>query len=423
MKRLVKNNFIYYFNSGAKVLLSIVFVFSFTGLIFVYDTLELNMIKGEANIIRLQSYTLNSLCYSYLVSHDIENIYNEHGELVSDDEELNNKCQRLNEVGFELGDVLSSYATLHAGGRMNVELTPHRLEINRLELELYDLAGEDFANSVLGVSNYDNAYEYKLVDQERLEKLIYTLTPDYFNKYTITLANYPSKVFEGLSLFVIFIFLLLLFHDLFSKDFETDTYRHLYSLPFTRKKIILSKIIFSFIYTLGLIFLGIILGSIYLLFATRIGYNVVRLRHGYLLHPIIININPFTIFGASPKYAIISTLFNNVVTFVTGFSLIGLWLLIINTLSFKLKSSSSVLTTLTFVLMTIFFIDQIQFTNLFAFFIPLFGFNFSEILINPKNINVLYLVLISVIVGYFLLKLLIHGIVDSDFLGSGEHND
>lgn len=423
MKRLIKNNLIYYFNSGAKVLLSIIFVLSFIGLIFVYDNLELNMIKGEANPIRLKTYTLNGLCYSYLEFKDIEIIINEYGELVSDDKELNEKCQTLNGIGFALADALSSYATLHAGGRMNIELTPLRLEINRLELELYALGGEDFANSVLGDTNYDNAFEYKLVEQKRLEKLMPTLTPDNFNRYTITLANYPSKIFEGLSLFVIFTLLLLLFHDLFSKDFETDTYRYLYSLPYTRKKIVLSKILFSFIYTLGLIFLGILVGSVYLLFVTRTGYNVLRLRHGYLLHPVIININPFTILGASPKYAIVSTLTNNLITFITGFSLIGLWLLIINTLSFKLKSSASTLTISTFILLTIFFVDQTRLANLFAYFIPLFGFNFTESLINPKNINIMYLIIMSSIFTYLLLSFLTHDINDEDFLGSGEHND
>lgn len=423
MKRLIKNNFIYYFNSSAKLLLSITFVLSFIGMIFIYDSFELNMIKAKANKIRLQSYNLNGLCSSYLDSLNIEPIYNDYGELVTEDENLNSKCAMINETGFKLANVMGSYATLHSGGRMNVELTPFRLEINRLELELYDLLGEDVANSVLDVSDYDNALQHKLVEQKRLEKLISNLTPDYFNKYTTTLANYPSKVFEGLSLLSILTFLLLLFYDLFSKDFETGTYRHIYSLPYSRKKIVLSKIIFTFIYTLGLIIVGIILGSLYLFFATRTGYNVVAMRHGYILHPVIVNINPFTIFGAFPKYIIISTLVNNIITFFTGFFLIGLWLILISTISFKLKSSASTLTIGTFVLLVVFFIDQTQYTNLFAYFMPLFGFNFTEALINPKNINVLYLIIISFLISYLLLKLLTKHLDSSDFLKSGEHND
>ena len=441
MKRLIENNFLYYTKNLTKIFLSIAFILSFISVVFVYDNLELNQIKREAGALRLQSTgsdsglliralaeqndfdiegtELSEKLYFYLYS-DTEFYNGETFQLTEEDLKVLVPIKEINEIHNQIGILQNGLSSLHEGGRMNIELTSFRSEISKKYAELADILGwevvAEYANDGAHTAAYLEA------DHNRLMKLVESNTPDYFNKYTVTATNYPSKVFEGLSLFTILVFVLLLFYDLFSKDFDYDTYRTIFTEPYTRKTIIQSKLVFAFLYTGFLILIGMGITLLYLMIVKRVGYNILPSRVGYLLHPVLININPFTMIGLKELYIVVPVLVLNVLTIIVGGLLISLWIMFVSGLSFKLKSSSSTLTISTFILLAVFFISLTPFDTYFTLFMPLFGFTYEAYMQHQSFMNVIYLIVLTLVYIFVINKVFMKDITGIDLLG-GDAND
>lgn len=454
MKQLIKTDYIYYLKSKTKLILSIAFILSFIGVIFFYDSMELSEIKDASNYYRSQSYlhrhnSVNTEDF-WKEFTDVYGSpyagYTEFGDPIIDEsvhefwrsEEGINTLSRLEMMGnnlwnasYEMYETLNAYATLHAGGRMNVELTSYRYEINRQEIQLYEIilnsglekATVEFVNELMAKEAFDIApYEELLKERDRIELLNSTNTPDNFNYYTITNANYLSKVFEGLSLFIILTFILVLFYDLFAKDFDTRAYRTIFSSPFPRSKIILAKLIFAFTYTVILISIGMLIAATYMMLQKRVGYNVLMHRRGYALHPVYINLNPLSFITQKPKLFLAPMIMKDIISLVTGLSIIGLWISLINFTSFKLKSSSSTLTIGLFVLLSVFFVNFIDLRVTLTYIFPIFGFGFDYILNGEVGLNFIYIIIVNCILIFLLNKFFFKDILVSDIL-DGDSND
>lgn len=413
-------------------------------MLFVYDSFELNRITSEADMYRGHSYMYSGLADSYQQLHMEEleaiNYYEEtyidessdelgffqfHGIAYDGDNVDIQKhvdiINELYELSSEMADRLSSFASLYAGGRMNVELTPYRYEINTMRLRIYDLLGEEDALTILEFEN-PNSYEYVLKEQKRLEILMDSATPDDFNEYTVTIANYPSRALEGLMLFVILVFALLLFYDLFAKDFDAQTYRTIFTEPYSRKTIIQSKVFFAVIYLFLLIIIGMLSVTIYLLFVRRIGYNVLSTRFGYMLHPTLMNINILSLIGREPTYIILPALAVNIISIMTGVALLSVWIMATLTMSYKLKSSASTLTIGVFVLLAIFFINFTPLKDAFSYIVPLFGFNYTRMITGESPLVIIYIIILSIVFQGILAKIIYKDSDNSDLLGGDSHD-
>lgn len=445
MKRLILNNFIYYKTSKTKLFISFAFIISFFFMLNVYDELELQTIRSQSDHFRVESYSVN-LLDSYIDFKDEQlntlNFWDEvypvyepiPGDLFNGQEFLgyfydgDNQeilehlaiIKELREIESPLSSLLNDYSTLYSGGRMNVELTPYRYEINKIRLELLELVGEE---TTLHLLSFESPQSENLIraNQIRYEKLMNAQTPDDFNQYTVTFHNYPGKVFEGYMLFVILIFVLLLFYDLFSKDFEYDTYRTIYSSAYPRETIVKSKLAFSLIYTFILISIGMIITMIFLLLSKRIGYNVVASRVGYLFHPTLLNVNILSVLGQDAHYLVIPVIVKNLIVIFTGFLMIYMCLQGILYLSLKTKSSSTTLTVGVFILLASFFAGITSLKNVGSFVIPLFGFNFNSFIEGSSLMNIVYLILLLIIYNIVLSKIF-KTAYTTDLLG-GDHHD
>lgn len=429
MKRLITNNFLYYFKSLSKVILSIAFVLSFIGIVFVYDNLELSVIKSQAGPYRTNSSSreLYGIRQDYLKQYALDNNIDNLEELYNSDnislehEELMININSLDSLISELSETLNGFSSLHAGGRMNLELTPYRLKISDLYVELAEIVGWENLIKSVEIKPTDSINYFK-AENKRLHKLELSQTPDYFNDYTVTVTNYPSKALEGLGLFTIFIFILFLFYDLFSKDFDYDTYRTIFTEPYSRKTIIKSRLAFAFLYTIILILIGMLITIVYLSVQKRVGYNVHPSRMGYILHPVLLNINPLVLFNLEPVYLVVPVIIKNIITILISGLLITLFLLFVCGLSFKLKSSASTLTISSFILISLIFVFFIKFDPYISLIIPLFGFGFNSYFSGYSFISIFYLIILTLIYIKFVNKVLFKDISNIDMLG-GDDND
>lgn len=412
----------------------------------VYDTMELNNILKMSNEYRSQSYMAQSLEYNYMTlkeddlnalnfRDEVEELYEKdpsdpfnYEEYIGlnyegDDATIKEEVEKINyltKVSSEYSELLSGYSTLHAGGRMNVELTPYRHDINKFKLDIIEKFGYEDSKIILNLKEYETE-SYLRAEQVRYEKLLSVMTADDFNNYTVTVANYPGKAVEGYMLFVIMVFVLALFYDLFSKDFEFNTYRTVYTEPHTRKSIVNSKILFAILYTVLLIGIGMLITTLYLLFSKRIGYNIISNRIGYMFHPVLINTNIFSMFGHEPIYSTVPVILKNIVMLIVGLSLVYLWIQCILYLSLKSKSSATTLTISVFVLMAAFFVNLTNFKDILSFLIPIFGFNFNKFFDGSSNF---YLAFFIIIIGIYngLLRSQFKSFYSNDMLGGDSHD-
>ena len=426
MKTLIKNEFFYYKKNKTKLILSILFVISFFIMLFVYDNMELNAISKKASTFR--NYSRNVQFHVLDIDYDIYDkyyhyLYNPNFKEEMSEEELTliKKLNHLDEIQMELSELFTNYATLYSGGRMNLELTPYRNLISENVLKYYAAVESIVENDKAYILEDYSDIDLVNIEYKKYEKLLDSETPDNFNYYSITMMNYPSKVFEGYMLLIILVFMLLLFYDLFSKDFETLTYKTIYTTPYDRNTIIKSKIIFAFLYTLLLLLIGISSVSIYLLLYKRVGYNVLASRVGYIFHPEIININPLSIITNKPIYILIPIIFKNIISIILGVSIILFWLLLILNISLKIKASNSTITILTFVLIMIFFVSNFNVTKHLKLIFPLFAYNFDENIIGTQAINMYYIFILTNTLNYILYKYINTDISNIDLL-DGEYN-
>lgn len=425
MKTLIKNEFLYYQKNSSKLVLSILFILSFFVMLNVYDNFELQEINKESHILRREA---NEVEFPNINSQKIYNIYNKMYQQEYDDSieitpaeiALLEEYEQMNAITNETGTLFRDFATLHARGRMNQELTPYREIIYRNILEIYQKSAKLSDDDSYLLDRYQDIPLLKIKHQQAL-KLLDSETPDNFNYYTTTFANYPSKVFEGSMLLVTLVIVLLLFYDLFSKDFEHLTYKTIYTNPYPRNKIIKAKLLFAILYTLLLITIGIVIVSVYLLFVRRSGYNVLDNRQGFIFHPEIINVNPLTILNQKPIYILIPVILKNIISILLGLSIIILWILLIVNISFKLKSSNSTLTILTFALIATFFINSFNFNTLFQYIFPIFAYPFDNIIVGLEPINMYYLFIVTNLYNYFLYKYINRDISKMDLL-DGDYN-
>lgn len=392
MKRLIKNNFLYYRKSRTKIIISICFVLSFFVMVFVYDRLELDEIL--------------------LVNRRREQI------AVVDYEKFDFEDEYLNELVGNLNSLESGYFFLHASGRMNYELTPYRHQMNQTILAIYEHLGDQ--QDVLTVPG--KSLDTLKVEGQKLDYLQNHLIADDFSKYTITAANFPSKVFEGPFLFVILVFALILFYDLFSKDFDLKTYRTVYSSTDSRQKIVLSKIVFALLYFTALIIISILFLRIYLLLIKRSGYNVIPSRAGSLLHPRIMNLNFLSFISREPILITVPTYLYNFISVIYGLSLIYLWISFISLLSFKLKSSNNTLIISTYSLFAIYASNESILRNYLIYFLPIVAFDYHSSLSGEHPMNIMMMFIINIVLTLVIHSLLNKNLNTMDLL-DGNHND
>lgn len=439
MKTLILNDFRYYFKNKTKLLLTILFILFFVGGIKLYDTLELKELREEAVYVKKKSFYFYELTET-LKYEEMIKLAERSGKPIEYWQDYDNEDQLTEEIygkglpfesAFHIHNISAAYASTIYNDRMNLELTPYRLEILSSELELLNQLNDEDRLKTLDVIfktkfsdefEIDESLKQAHLEKERLSKLLDTLTPDDFNKYTLTNSNLTGKVFEGYYLMGILIFILILFYDLISKDFDNDSYRTLYSGPYKRSLIIKSKIAFSLIYTLICIVLGLFLAHLVLFFSKTVSYNVLSHRHGYILHPTIMNLEFLSPFKSSLSQIIVPVFVQSIVSVILGSLMITSFMLLIHYLSFKLKSSSSTLTLLSFLLLVLFFINMTEVKNLLAILVPLFAFSYSSILHGEAYVNVYLLILMSIVWIILITKFIFKDLDTMDLLG-GDHND
>lgn len=418
MKTLIKHNLLYYYKNKTKLILSVLFIFSFFGMVFIYDNFELREIKNKATQLRLDSYQFRNLANQIHYDNNyFEKNFVFDFDALSDEEKADYELMEQLSKTYMLLDNLASQQN---GGRLNVELTPFRLETTKSLLKLQKMMEAEEFDELLSQTSINP--DTIAIENVRLEKLMATLTADDFNEYTITANNLVSNVFQGYFLLMVLTFILLLFYDLFSKDYDHRTYQILFSEPIERKTIFQSKVVFALIYSLALILIGCLMTFIYLLTVRRMGYNIIPDRIGYIFHPVLVNINPLTLFGMSPKLVILPMIINNLLALLTGSSIIVFWILLILTVSFKLRSSSNTLTASVFLIIATFFISLIPVSIIFEYVFPISNFRFYDSLRGLSNINFIYIWLLSALWSYLTYRFYIKDVETIDILG-GDYND
>ena len=84
--------------------------------------------------------------------------------------------------------------------------------------------------------------------------------PGVINPYTLNGVNFIRNFFTGSNIIVVLIFILLFLIDSYVIELRDDCYKTIYTSPLKRTKLLLSKIISSYILTLLIVFIGILLG-------------------------------------------------------------------------------------------------------------------------------------------------------------------
>lgn len=399
MKKLIFNEFLYYLKNPFKLLISIAIILSFPLVYNEYTNLEKAKLKEESNqLVNTQALnsTFNSnLVYNYfeLETFDFDNL----------DELANIQGLLQNYSGGLITQI---------NGNMNVQISSFRYEIMKLYDEVYQLLGDD-AYYVLK-DNHQYSHNYILSEIERLEVLVNNNWVDEYNEHSITLANYPSRIYEGFSLFVILALTMLLFYDLFSKDFENETYKTIYTMPIKRSKIVLSKLLFSLLYLFTLLIIGQIIVSIYLIFYHTNAYNLLSNKHGNILHPSLININSLISFNNNAKYIMIPDYLKDIIYILIGSSLIILWISFLNIISIKSKSSSTSLSIGVFVLFMSYALNLLN-ISIIKILIPISAYNYHPILSSENSFNLIYSLIMSVFYIIIFNYLLFKSIDTSDF--------
>ena len=405
MKKLIFNEFLYYVKNPFKLLISIAIILSFPLVYNEYTNLEQVKLKEESNhLVNIQ--TKNSSFYSSLTQ--------KYFTLESID------FDKLDELTIIQG-LLQNYSgglVTQINGNMNVQISSFRYEIMKLYDQVYQLIGDD---AYLLLSDFhQDSYDFIQSELNRLSILVNNNWVDENNEYTITLANYPSRVFEGLSLFTILALTLLLFYDLFSKDFENETYKTIYSTPIKRSKIVLSKLLFSLLYLFTLLIIGQIIVSIYLLLYHTDAYNLLSNKHGNILHPSLININSLNSFNKKVKYIIIPEYLKNIIFTFIGSSLIVLWISFLNIISFKSKSSSTTLSIGVFVLFMSNVLNLLN-INIIKILVPISAYNFQTILISENSFNFISTILFTIFYIILFNYLLFKSVNTNDFVNTFEN--
>lgn len=447
MRALLKNDYLYYTRNKTKLLLSIVFIISFLFVVIYYDRQEVKLNKENAIELRVESYKYRRLArerevildlyrekYGSIVYDMMQNIYFADDFWFSKDgEDLLNKINTIQkELSTSTEDLYNMYNDFSSSlqdGLQNKNTTEHRLKIVNQQILIYDLLNNSSLdlvdeNFIQQYFSNTSAYSYNdaHIEKQRLDILKETNTPDDTNYFAITNSNYGTKVFEGFSLFIILVFILLLFYDLFAKDFDTNVYRTLYSSPFKRSKIILSKLIFAFGYTFFLIICGVLISHVFIFIQRPTGFEIVGNRYGFIMHPHLINLNPLSLITKNETLTITSLLLKNIITLLTGTSIIVLWISLINIVSFKLKSSSSTLTIGVFTLLALYVVNMFSVRELFTFILPIFGFNYDYILSSTTTLNFYYIIIVSIIYVGIIHIYLLKDILTMDIL-DGDSND
>lgn len=435
MKKLIKNNFIYYTRSIPKILISIAFIISLLSMLKLYDNLEVFNNAKLVNETRFLSDAKLTKAYQEVNSDYLEEIdystflytrYNHFGERVDNNAtreqlEQEREFDKLALIEMNYSKLRDDLATIYGGGRMSYGLTFNRLSTAQVYLEIYDNFEISIAENAIS-QNYNLKEDYIRQEVKRLTILNNSNTPDDFNEYTVTFSNLLSKMFDSLFLFTILVFSLLLYYDLFSKDYHYKTYRLVFSEGYSRYEIILSKILFAILYTMLLITMGLLLISINLIMTKRVGYNVNPSRMGYIFHPYIINVNPLTIFNFKPLYIIIPAIVKNIIVMISGTLIITMWILLISTISFKSKSSSTTLTMGVFILLTMLFTNFTFIKYYVGLIVPLYAFNIERFMNGISKSNFIIVILTSIAYSYILFKVITKNIDTIDLL-DGDSND
>lgn len=113
------------------------------------------------------------------------------------------------------------------------------MNLNTVLLEGYEsgMPMENFTRKSEEELIEENQYYQYLVDHEiELEA----------SPYQLTVWNVSKQLFNGIGALAVFFFFLLWIFDIFGLEFDTGSYKTIYSSSYSRKEILLSKLIFSF---------------------------------------------------------------------------------------------------------------------------------------------------------------------------------
>ncbi|MEJ8736384.1 ABC transporter permease subunit [Erysipelotrichaceae bacterium HCN-30851] len=129
------------------------------------------------------------------------------------------------------------------------------MNLNMVLLDGYEsgIPMENFTKKSIEELKQENQYYQYLIDHEiELEA----------SPYQLIVWNIAKQLFNGIGALAVFFFFLLWIFDIFGLEFDTGSFKNIYSSSYSRKEILLSKLIFSF--TLLGIFLFILIGLLIL---------------------------------------------------------------------------------------------------------------------------------------------------------------
>lgn len=148
------------------------------------------------------------------------------------------------------------------------------------------------------------------------------ITP-YHSPYAMNISNFFVHVFEGNTAIIIVFLLFILLYDLYSKEFQNGAFKMMFTLPYARKKLYLSKVFSSMLHTLIYLFLtlfpvcvilGILHGSGSLIYPVWVGKDSLIISGSYILQVLSLFIIYFlmiavTILMISVFFPVSSTIF------------------------------------------------------------------------------------------------------------------
>lgn len=154
------------------------------------------------------------------------------------------------------------------------------------------------------------------------------ITP-YHSPYAMNISNFFVHAFEGNTGIIIVFLLFILLYDLYSKEFQNGAFKLMFTLPYARKKLYLSKVFSSMLHTLIYLFLtlfpvcvilGILHGNGSLIYSVWIGKDSLIISSSYILQVLSLFIMYFLMIAVT--IVMISVLFPVSSTIFIGFGAI-----------------------------------------------------------------------------------------------------
>lgn len=145
------------------------------------------------------------------------------------------------------------------------ESTEDSLNFIKGKVMKYEGIKQGYVNGVID-DDYLKARDLSLKEVDRelsyVNLMVDTKAPIAINPYTLSGEGFLRNFFTGANMIIVLAFILLFVIDSYVIELRDDCYKTIYTSPLKRNKLLLSKVIASYILVVLVIFLGLLLGFI-----------------------------------------------------------------------------------------------------------------------------------------------------------------